>query len=281
MDGDGRLKQVITAISWTVFRNTTTNNHIGAITMLTKTLLASILILPLVATAANPDELIERNISEYPSMSDQDRLTIARSMAAGLNPSSNQMDTRIVNMMQCLETHAGLGATDTIAEVAKGMRCRWAGLPVNLTNQTSTQLTSTTTQTPYNQFQTRGHVRNSQGQQCTYTQRTDNNNTYFFGHPSRTGIITFDDPMCMSPSELGLNANKSIMNNVISRWHSQPDAGFRTRAADLTPGLSVQRQGYCIQSARYPLQGIAIDYDIRNGSIARIKHTSSPGCSGR
>jgi hypothetical protein len=66
------------------------------------------------------------------------------------------------------------------------------------------------------------------------------------------GILTFDDPRCMSASEFGLDVNKMMINHVITRWHSHPDAAFKTRVQDLYPTSMMQKRGLCIQSSKYP-----------------------------
>jgi hypothetical protein len=130
-------------------------------------------------------------------------------------------------------------------------------------------------------FQPNGHIQNDRGESCTYTQATDPKSTYFHGTlTSRTGAITFDNPTCMSESDVGLDVNKMMINNVISRWYSHSDAAFQTRVSELYPGSMMQKKGSCIQSQKYPAIGIAIDYEIRNGSIVSVRHSSSvQGCT--
>jgi len=128
-------------------------------------------------------------------------------------------------------------------------------------------------------FQPKGHIQNDQGQRCSYTQTTDNDSVYFHGLPGRMGILTFDDPRCMSASELGLDVNKMMINNVIARWHSHPDAAFKTRVHELYPTSMLQKRGLCIQSTKYPGIGITVDYEIRGNSIVRVRHGGSiQGC---
>jgi len=131
-----------------------------------------------------------------------------------------------------------------------------------------------------NNFQPKGHIQNDQGQRCSYTQITDNDSVYFHGTlTGRVGTITFDDPRCMSASELGLDVNKMMINNVIARWYSHRDAAFKTRVHELYPSSAMQRRGLCIQSSKYPAIGIAVDYEIQGNSIVRVRHGSSiQGC---
>lgn len=68
-------------------------------------------------------------------------------------------------------------------------------------------------------FQSKGFIQNDQGEKCWYTQTTQSASTYFHGTlKGKMGEITFDDPKCMSASEVGLDVNKMMINNVISRW---------------------------------------------------------------
>jgi len=64
----------------------------------------------------------------------------------------------------------------------------------------------------------KGYIQNDQGKKCGYTQVVKENNTYFHGSLKETdGIITFDNPTCMADSGLGLDGNKRMINNIISR----------------------------------------------------------------
>ena len=126
-----------------------------------------------------------------------------------------------------------------------------------------------------NDFQPRGNIQNDQGQRCTYTQTTDHDSLYFHGLPGRMGILAFDDPRCMSASDI----NKMRVNNVITRWYSHPDAAFKTRVQDLYPTSMMQKRGLCIQSTKYPGIGVTVDYEIQGNSIVRVRHGGSvQGC---
>lgn len=132
-----------------------------------------------------------------------------------------------------------------------------------------------------NNFQPKGHIQNDRGQKCTYTQTTNHESTYFHGTlTGRAGTIDFDDPMCMSESDFGLRINKMLINNIISRWYSHSDAAFKTKAKELYPSSPLQKKGQCIQSGKYPVIGITVDYEIHNSSIVRVRHGSSvQGCT--
>ncbi|WP_376695511.1 hypothetical protein [Wenzhouxiangella sp. EGI_FJ10305] len=130
-------------------------------------------------------------------------------------------------------------------------------------------------------FQPKGYIQNDRGDQCWYTQITDPESTYFHGTlKGKMGVITFDDPGCMSAADVGLDVNKMMINNIIARWYSHSDAAFQTRVSELFPGSMMQKKGLCIQSSTYPLIGITVDYEIRNKSIIRVRHGSSvQGCT--
>lgn len=127
----------------------------------------------------------------------------------------------------------------------------------------------------------KGYIQNDKGEKCWYTQVVKENNTYFHGTLKGTnGIITFDNPTCMSASELGLNGNKMMINNIISRWYSHSDADFQTRVVEMYKGSALQKKGKCIQSKKYPIIGITVDYFIKGNSITGVIHGSSvQGCT--
>lgn len=126
----------------------------------------------------------------------------------------------------------------------------------------------------------KGYIQNDNGEKCWYTQKTNKNSTYFHGSLKGTvGIITFDDSQCMSDKGLGLDVNKMMINNIISRWYSHRDAKFQTRVSEMFNGSLMQKKGKCIQSKTYPLIGITVDYLIENNSITGVIHGSSiQGC---
>lgn len=127
----------------------------------------------------------------------------------------------------------------------------------------------------------KGYIKNDQGEKCWYTQEIKENYTYFHGPLKETnGIITFDNPACMSDSGAGLDVNKMMINNVISKWYSRSDAKFKTRVSEMYNGSLLQEKGKCIQSETYPAIGITVDYLINDNSIAGVIHGSSvQGCT--
>lgn len=126
----------------------------------------------------------------------------------------------------------------------------------------------------------KGYIHNDQGKKCWYTQVIKEKNTYFHDSlPGKNGIITFDSSTCMTDSGLGLDINKMLINNVISRWYSHDDANFQTRVSEMYNGSPLQKKGRCIQSQRYPIIGVTVDYFTKNNSITGVIHGSSvTGC---
>lgn len=122
----------------------------------------------------------------------------------------------------------------------------------------------------------RGYISNVSGEKCWYAQRTDKNNMYFFGKKHTVGIMTFDDPKCMTAGDLGdlgMGINKTMINNIISRWYSHRDAGFMTKESELFNGSLWQKKGKCMYSRKYPkFVGIVVDYFIENDSIRSLIH---------
>ena len=129
-------------------------------------------------------------------------------------------------------------------------------------------------------FQKRDYIHNDIGDKCWYTQETDFESLYFHeAIKGKMGIITFDDPGCMSESVLGLDINKMMINNAIIRWYSHRDAAFKTSTRKLFPSSTMQKKGLCIQSSKYPIVGVMVDYEIKDNSIIRVRHEAAiQGC---
>ena len=129
--------------------------------------------------------------------------------------------------------------------------------------------------------QPKGYIQNHKGEKCWYTQITTEAATYFHsdGITSNTSTLTFDNPTCMADDgeSFLLDVNKMMINNVITRPYSHSDANFQTRVSELLPTSLLQIKGQCIQSKKYPLIGVTIDYIIRNRSITQVKHGPAAG----
>jgi len=130
-------------------------------------------------------------------------------------------------------------------------------------------------------FPKKGGILNESSKPCAYTQAVEEQSSYFYGKMTgNVGVLTFDDPQCMTSKGIALNVNKMMINNAISRWYSHPDADFRTRVPELSKGNSFQKKGQCIQSKKYPMVSITVDYVVQNDSIIRVLHgTGMVGCS--
>lgn len=129
--------------------------------------------------------------------------------------------------------------------------------------------------------QKKGYIQNDQGEKCWYTQVVKENNTYFHGSLKGTnGIITLDNSTCMADNGIGLDVNKMMINNIISKWYSHRDANYQTRVSEMHKGSLMQKKGKCIQSKKYPIMGITVDYFVENKSITGVIHGSSvQGCT--
>lgn len=130
-------------------------------------------------------------------------------------------------------------------------------------------------------FQRKGYIQNDNGDKCWYTQQVDSQSKYFHGTlTGYAGIIKFDDANCMSDHGIGLDTNKMMINNLISRWYSHSDAKFKTRASELYKGSALQKKGQCMQSGTYATIGITVDYIVENDSIVEVRHGASvQGCT--
>lgn len=127
----------------------------------------------------------------------------------------------------------------------------------------------------------KGFIGNDNGEKCWYTQEFKDDVVYFTEkHTQNIGVITFDEPDCMVNSGLGLDGNKMMVNNLVSKWYSHDDANFKTHAYDLYPTSRLQIKGQCMQSSTYPIIGVLLDYYVSNDSITKVVHGSSMGgCS--
>jgi len=127
-------------------------------------------------------------------------------------------------------------------------------------------------------FQKSGFIGNGDGGKCWYKQRVVDGSTHFHGTMTSTiGEIVFDDTKCMSDTGLGMDINKMMINNIISRWYSHSDANFDTKKLYKTS--MAQKKGQCMQSRTYPIIGITVDYIVSDNSIVKVLHGPSlQGC---
>lgn len=129
-------------------------------------------------------------------------------------------------------------------------------------------------------FLRRGYIQNDMAKKCWYTQKVDENNTYFQGLKNTVGIITFDNSQCMSGSRAEIDVDKTMINNVITHWYSHPDANFQTRSNEMYPGSMLQKKGQCIQSRTYRIIGVTVDYFTKGDSITGVIHgLALQGCT--
>lgn len=127
------------------------------------------------------------------------------------------------------------------------------------------------------QPQPKGFIATDSGKHCSYTQTTQNGVKYFHELPGTHSTLTFDDPACMKDTGLGLDINKMMVNNTLARWYSHQDAAFKTTVSNTYRTSPLQVRGQCIQSAKYPSIGIAIEYVVANHSITQVKHAATVG----
>lgn len=121
-------------------------------------------------------------------------------------------------------------------------------------------------------------IPNHMGDCCKYTQVVEEPSDYFQeGMANAVGIITFDDPSCMSGDEVEMDVNKMLINNHISGWYSHSDADFGTKVSEMKETSALQMRGQCIQSRKYSAVGIAIDYVTDGGSITKVYHGPTIG----
>jgi len=125
--------------------------------------------------------------------------------------------------------------------------------------------------------QPRGYISNESGKNCAYIQITTQGVKYFHSIPGNYSRLTFDDPACMKDTGLGLDINKMMINNILARWYSHPNAAFATLPSQLRRTSVLQVRGQCMQSATYPIIGVAIEYHIMGNSITSVSHAATAG----
>jgi hypothetical protein len=121
-------------------------------------------------------------------------------------------------------------------------------------------------------FEAKGFITNAAGERCSYQQKVVSGARHFHGDAiaSTNGEIVFDDPQCMKDAGEGLDANKTMINETISKWYSHADANFDTK--NLRRSSLAQEVGQCMQSKRFAAIGVVLDYEISDGSIVKVYH---------
>jgi hypothetical protein len=79
----------------------------------------------------------------------------------------------------------------------------------------------------------------------------------------------------------GLDTNKMLINNIISKWYSHADAAFQTRKSELYATSVLQVRGQCMQSEKYPAAGVVVEYKTNENSIFQVRHALSVGACQR
>lgn len=123
----------------------------------------------------------------------------------------------------------------------------------------------------------RGFIQNEEGTKCWYNQTLVSGQSYFHkkGMTDTQGLIEFDNSECMEVTDI----NKRMINNVITRWYSFPDANFATRANEMYRTSMFQVRGRCIQSRKYEIIGVLVDYLGDGKHISKVIHgVSVQGC---
>ena len=127
----------------------------------------------------------------------------------------------------------------------------------------------------------RGVVSNHAGQDCWFGQVATDDNSVSYFYEKLTGsdtLLIFDNQRCMETEVPGLMAlQQSMVNQAISTWYSLPDAKFMVSPDQLYRKSQLQVKGWCIQSATYPLQAIAVDYFVDGESLVAVVHSYAVG----
>jgi hypothetical protein len=127
-------------------------------------------------------------------------------------------------------------------------------------------------------YQKRGHIFNSMGEKCTFTQ-TINKEAYLHSIPAETRHLMFDDPKCMGAEGVDKGVNEMMIANIIVRPYSHADASFQTRPGEIKSKSMLQVRGVCIQSQTYPTIGVVAEFEVKGGYIVGVKHAPAvQGC---
>lgn len=136
-----------------------------------------------------------------------------------------------------------------------------------------------------NAFNKAGFVFGDNGEKHWYVQTMEKKKYFHTIIEANTYTITFVEPnkfqsqfgSAASPTMTDTDANRMMINNVISGWYSHSDADFQTRPDELYAGSALQKRGLCIQSKTYPKICIVVEYIVDNGYITKVHHASCFG----
>ena len=125
----------------------------------------------------------------------------------------------------------------------------------------------------------KGFIRNLDGNKCWFLQNMKKADTYFHSEiTANTATLVFDDPKCMSAEGWEADVNIMMINNFIAYPYSHRDAAFMSRPEELREGGLFQIRGKCIQSAKYALVAVAVDYIVEGRFIVAVKHSQTLEC---
>ena len=124
-----------------------------------------------------------------------------------------------------------------------------------------------------------GGIEAGDGRYCAFKRVVKENSTYFYGDDLTCNhvVLTFRSPTCMKDTD----ANRKKINELVSKPYSHADANFQTIPRYTKKRAALQVEGYCIQSLKYSLIGVAIDYVVEGGYITSVIHCSAGTCEKR
>lgn len=136
--------------------------------------------------------------------------------------------------------------------------------------------------TAHAEFPTRGFIQNYAGEGCMFTQTAQEGSHHFYGSEltSILRTVTFIDESCMTGSSGEMAVNIANINAEIARPYSHADANFALGEHELMNSSFMQKRGRCIQSRKYPIIGVAVEYVKGKTGIAKVYHaTTANGCT--
>lgn len=124
-----------------------------------------------------------------------------------------------------------------------------------------------------------GYILNINSEKCYFKQAVETEKFFYTDLTARTGTLTFDNPFCMKATGVDGTVNTLMIAKYVAAPYSHDDAAFQTGIGELRPAADGQSVGLCIQSATYPIIGVAFLPIITNGYISGAKHSLTiQGC---
>lgn len=120
------------------------------------------------------------------------------------------------------------------------------------------------------------------GRPCAFSQLPTHEDSlsYFTGRRGSDTVLVFADETCMlgpGGDSVQLPAAARAINRQVVRWYVEQG----DYALDPRPGGGYQQRGWCLQSRRYSIQAVAIDYFAGEKGLRAVIHRDALPCGDR